>query len=100
MSKETSSFIAPDWKPPHTEEDQSHASTSKSSTFVITWSILKKSISNQVFLNVVPVRIYSKKSCVDTLAFFVKVLQPLCVMDLCSRTLELVEKKRAIPLQQ
>ena len=32
-------------------------------------SNLKESISNQVFLNVVPVRIYSKKSSVDTLAF-------------------------------
>ena len=35
----------------------------------MTLNILKKSISNQVFLNVVPVRIYFKKSCVDMLAF-------------------------------
>ena len=35
----------------------------------MTSSVSKESSPNQVFLNVVPVRIYSKKSCVDTLAF-------------------------------
>ena len=58
-----------DWKPAHAEEDQSHASTCNPSTVGMTSSISKESILNQVFLNVVPVRVYSKKSCVDTLAF-------------------------------
>ena len=58
-----------DWKPAHAKDDQSHASTSNPSTVDMTSSISKESISNQVFLKVVPVRIYSKKSCVDTLAF-------------------------------
>ena len=35
----------------------------------MTSSVSKESISNQVFLNVVSVRVYSKKSCVDTLTF-------------------------------
>ena len=58
-----------DWKPAHAEEDQSYASTSNPSTVGMTSSVSKESISNQVFLNIVPVHVYSKKSCVDTLAF-------------------------------
>ena len=58
-----------DWKPVHAEQDQSHASTSNPSTVGMTSSISKESISHQVFLNVVPVRVYSKKSCINMLAF-------------------------------
>ena len=50
-----------DWKPPHAEEDHSHVSTSNPSTVSMTSSVLKESNLNQIFLNVVPVRIYSKK---------------------------------------
>ena len=57
-----------DWKPAHAE-DQSHTSTCNPSTVGMTSSISKESILNQVFLNVVPVCVYSKKSCVDMLAF-------------------------------
>ena len=65
MSKKTSSFIAPRLEPVHA----SHASTCNPSTVGMTSSISKESILNQEFLNVVPERVYSKKSCVDTLAF-------------------------------
>ena len=50
-----------DWKPPHAEEDQSYASTSNPSTVGITSSISKELISNQVFLNVVLVRVLFQK---------------------------------------
>ena len=42
---------------------------SNPSTVGIMLSISKESSPNQVFLNIVPVRVYSKKSCVEMLAF-------------------------------
>ena len=88
-----------DWKPPRAE-DQSCASTSNPSTIGMTWSVSKELISNQVFLNVVLVHVYSKKSCVDTLAFLDQGSTTTLCMGICSTALELVEKRPAIPLQQ
>ena len=72
-----------DWKPLHAQENQSHASASNPSTVGMTLSILKESISNQVFLNVVSVCVYSKKFSVDTLAFLDQSSTTLCVMYVC-----------------
>ena len=80
VKKKHHGLLHRDWKPPHAPEDQSHASMSNPSTIGMTLSISKESISNQIFLNVVPVRVYSKKSSVDTLAFFDQGPRPLCVM--------------------
>ena len=85
----------------HKKINRTLVRTSNPSTVGMTSSILKESILNLRFLNVVSVRVYSKKSSVDTLKFLNQGLTTtLCDVRLLEKALELVEKKRAMPLQQ